>query len=125
MAGRKHLTFEQRKKIEAMHAGGTRPQTIAEEIGVSLSTIYNELRRGSVDGIYSARESQLRYQKHLGEKGPEPLVLKNEKLRTWIRAKSLHEGMTPKEMEEELRRLNDPELGVVSHQTIYSAILQG
>ena len=120
----KHLTFEQRKELERMCSDHVRVGDIAESLGVSVSTIYHELHRGRVDGVYCAEFSQRRYQENLAQKGAEPVICANETLRLWLRD-GLWEGKTPAELEAELRKLDDPALGKVSHQTIYAAILQG
>lgn len=120
----KHLTFEQRKKLEQMYSAHVRVRDIAENLGVSVSTVYHELHRGTVDGVYSADFSQRRYQENLSQKGAEPIICSNEPLRLWLRDRLL-QGKTPAELEAELRKLDDPALGKVSHQTIYAAILQG
>ena len=46
MAGYKITTVEERKKIEELYAIGTPIKIIAEQTGVSASSIYCELKRG-------------------------------------------------------------------------------
>ena len=41
----KHLTFNDRLKIEAWQKVGTSPRVMAEKLGVHISTIYRELKR--------------------------------------------------------------------------------
>ena len=72
MAGRyKHLTFEDRQKIEVWHARGDRPLEIAARLGVHTATIYNELKRSYVEEldsrqreIYKAERAQAAVQEH-------------------------------------------------------------
>ena len=45
MRNYKRLLIEDRKKIEQLLDEGKKPKEIAAEIGVHLTTIYNELRR--------------------------------------------------------------------------------
>ncbi len=42
----KHLTWENRLQIEALFKAGFKARKIAEEIGCSFKTVYNELKRG-------------------------------------------------------------------------------
>lgn len=120
----KHLTLEQRKVIEQMERDGARAQEIACKIGVHIASVYRELKRGDLNGAYCAEESQRRYENELTLKGRKPLVVKNKKLQIFLCDK-IQEGQSPKEIEKELKKRRDPELGVVSHQTIYSALVQG
>lgn len=46
MRGYRHLNFADRKEIERLYNAGHKVQDISESIGVSKSTLYNELRRG-------------------------------------------------------------------------------
>ena len=46
MADYAFRTLEQRQKIETLWAANTAPKKIAEEMGVSETVIYTELRRG-------------------------------------------------------------------------------
>lgn len=42
----KLLSYEDRKRIEAMWREGVRSRIIAEKIGINTATLYTELRRG-------------------------------------------------------------------------------
>ncbi len=44
----KHLSWNDRLRIESFLKCGKRVQEIADEIGVHRNTIYNELKRGAV-----------------------------------------------------------------------------
>ena len=76
----KHLTFTDRLKIEAWLRVGTAPKVMAAELGVHISTIYRELKRGRYEHLnsdyttenrYSPDIAEERYQKNLKAKGPE------------------------------------------------------
>lgn len=123
--GFKQLTYEQRKMIEEMERLGVQRGEIADRIGVSRSTIYNELRRGTVEGAYHAEVSQKRYEKHLSQKGRRPILQENVELQIFIRDKILNEGKYITQIVDELRERNDPELGYVSYGTIFAAIKRG
>ena len=47
----RHLTWEKRLQIEALFKVGYKARQIADEIGCSFKTIYNELKRGEYDHI--------------------------------------------------------------------------
>ena len=121
----KHLTLEQRLMIEEKIYTGVGVQEIAQELGVSNASIYRELKRGAVNGKYSAEDSQARYEKNLSSKGIQPLILQNQKLRDYIARQITVEKKSPKEIEEQLLREDDLELGSVCHQTIYDAVYKG
>jgi IS30 family transposase len=60
-----YLTFDQRRKIEAMYSAGKRVVEIAAETGRGVSAIYEELKRGytgELDG-----NKRLKYDADLGQ----------------------------------------------------------
>ena len=62
----KHLTKEKRAQIEILLRRGIPKTEIAQEVGIARSTLYNELRRGTVEQV----DSQLRsYQKYFWDAG--------------------------------------------------------
>ena len=77
----KHLTKNDRLRIEKWQRRGLKPPQIAEKLRVHVSTIYRELKRGEyerLDGAtwemvtaYSPDIAEARYQEHLREKGPD------------------------------------------------------
>lgn len=76
--GYKHLTYNDRLKIDIMVRYGHRKEEIAKEIGCSLATIYNELKRGrylhrnsdwTEEERYNPDEAEKKYREHLKEKG--------------------------------------------------------
>jgi len=121
----KQLTYEQRKMIEEMERQGVRRGDIADRIGVSRATIYNELRRGTVDGVYDAEVSQKRCEKYLAQKGRRPILQENVELQIFIRDKILNEGKYIAQIVDELRERNDPKLGYASYGTIFTAMKRG
>ena len=62
----KHLTEGKRAQIDILLQMGIPKAKIAREVGISRSTLYNELRRGTVEQM----DSQLRsYQKYFSSVG--------------------------------------------------------
>ena len=54
----RHLTMEQRYKIEALHKAGHKAPDIADQLDVNKSTIYRELKRNKTKtGCYSAHSA--------------------------------------------------------------------
>jgi len=53
----KRMRFDDRKMMEQMLQEGKSKEEIARAVGVSLTTIYNELRR-CTEGKYSAEKAQ-------------------------------------------------------------------
>lgn len=58
----KRLSYEDRKKIEAMCKAGSNAEAIADAVGVHRGTLYRELQRGGVENgkrqQYSAELAQ-------------------------------------------------------------------
>lgn len=54
------IEFEDRKSIAAMYADSVRAAEIAKRIGVSLTTVYAELKRGQ-DGVTLDKNLRFKY----------------------------------------------------------------
>ena len=76
----KHLSWTDRLKIETMLKDKRHKQEIADEIGVHLKTIYNEIKRGryihtnsdlTEEERYSPEMAEAAYREHLAAKGPD------------------------------------------------------
>lgn len=72
----KYLTFEQRKQIERMYEENVKPEDIAKVLGVTSSTIYQELKRGKINGLdangryrYSSLVGQTTFNRNLHLRG--------------------------------------------------------
>ena len=52
----KYISYDQRKTIAEMWAGGARPLDIAEVLGVHVSSVYHELRRGVTGEQHNGRD---------------------------------------------------------------------
>lgn len=64
----KHITEEQRNKIEALYDKGSTKQEIADYLGVCLKTIYNELKRGMYTALTSDLIEVQRYSAHIAQR---------------------------------------------------------
>ena len=80
--GRKfhHLTYSDRLKIEALHMAKHTSQEIADQLGVHVSTINRELKRGvyihlntdwTEEERYSPEQAEEKYRNYLKKKGQE------------------------------------------------------
>ena len=72
----RYLTYDERRTIEKLYSAGKSPAEIAEQVKKSVSTIYNELRKGDtgkVDEnfrpIYSAALAQQKTMKNYRNRG--------------------------------------------------------
>lgn len=63
-----HLTFTDRLKIEAWERIGTPAKVMAEELGVHISTIYRELKRGKYTRLNSDLTTEEHYSPDIAEK---------------------------------------------------------
>ena len=77
----KHLTKNDRLRMERWLNKGMKPREIADKLRVHISTVYRELKRGEYERLdgdtwemvtaYSPDIAEERYQNHLREKGPD------------------------------------------------------
>ena len=93
--GYSHMTKAQRIQLKQMLDAGARKLDIALELGVSRSTVYNEISRGTVDGHYDPEYSEERYQKSLLQKGREAILSLNPELARYISELILEEHKSP------------------------------
>ncbi|MDO5544931.1 MAG: IS30 family transposase [Eubacteriales bacterium] len=90
----KHLTKNDRLRIERWLRRGLKPQEIADKMRVHISTIYRELKRGQYERLdgdtwemvtaYSPDIAEERYQANLREKGPDLKIGNDHELAAYI-----------------------------------------
>ena len=90
----KHLTKNDRLRIERWLRRGMKPQEIADKMRVHISTVYRELKRGRYERLdgdtwemvtaYSPDIAEERYQSYLREKGPDLKIGKDHELAAYI-----------------------------------------
>lgn len=90
----KHLSKNDRLRIEKWQRMGMKPREIAEKLRVHISTVYRELKRGEYERLdggtwemvtaYSPDIAEARYQEHLREKGPDLKIGKDHELANYI-----------------------------------------
>ena len=92
----KQLSRADRLKLEALLKAGHGKQEIADQIGVHVSTIYREIKRGTYthtnsdlteEERYSPDIAEDRYQQNLRDKGPDLKIGKDHRLAEYIETK--------------------------------------
>jgi transposase, IS30 family len=118
------LNIEERARIQSLRDSGSSCRAIARQLGRSVSTITRELSRNSVRARYCARGAQAQShhrrkeckaaQRKLGPLLQTPLGqhVRDELAACW----------SPQQIAGRLRKMNCPELGTISHESIYRAI---
>lgn len=130
----KHLSFTDRLKIEAWQRVGTKPQVMAEELGVHISTIYRELKRGVYERLnsdltteerYSPDIAEQKYQENLRAKGA-PLKIGNDhEYATYLEFKVSAEKYAPGAILGEIKRKGLKFNTTISKTTFYRYIEDG
>ena len=100
----KQLQFRDRLKIEARLNIGYKPKQIAADLGVHVSTIYREVKRGTythmnsdltTDIRYSPEIAEARYQESLSAKGAPLKIGKNHAVAAFIEDKIINDDYSP------------------------------
>lgn len=101
----KHLSRNDRLRIEKWQRMGMKPREIAEKLRVHISTVYRELKRGEYERLdggtwemvtaYSPDIAEARYQEHLREKGPDLKIGKDHELANYIEATIVEKECSP------------------------------
>lgn len=101
----KHLSKNDRLRIERWTRQGLKPPEIADKLRVHVSTIYRELHRGEYERLngdtwemetaYSPDIAEERYQANLREKGPDLKIGKDHELANYIEATILANDCSP------------------------------
>ena len=99
----KHITFEQRQKLKCMLDSGKSKPAIAEALGICTSSVYNEIRRGTLNGTYDPEYAEGLKQAHLRQKGRQLMRENNPELVNKIAALILHERLSPERIVEQFR----------------------
>lgn len=121
----KHMTYEQRKELKRLLDTGCSKSAIAENLGVHLATVYREIRRGEVDGVYDPEYSENTYQEMLNERGSNSVIDWSNELRLFISTLILDEKLSLAEVVERLRECNNFKSYPTSRNTLYTAIDNG
>ena len=134
MKNYKHLTLTDRRSIEAWLRVGTAKQTMAVKLGVHISTIYRELKRGEYTHLntdytteirYSADLAEQRYQANLREKGAGLKIGNDRQYAEYIEFKICTEKYSPAAVLGEIEAQGLQFNTSISKTTLYSYIDKG
>lgn len=130
----KHLSFTDRLKIEAWTRIGVRPQIMATELGVHVSTIYRELKRGRYNHLnsdytqenrYSPDIAEKKYRENLKAKGAEIKIGKDHAYAAYLEYKVSSEKYAPGAVLGEIKRKGLSFDTTISKTTFYRYIENG
>lgn len=131
----RHLRWTDRLRIEQMLRDGKSKRYIADEIGVHLNTIYNELKRGQYihtnsdwteEIRYAPEKAEAAYRENLAAKGPDLKIGKDRALASYIEHMIADEKYSPAAVIEEIRKEGLKfETTIKSKTTLYSYIDKG
>lgn len=130
----KHLSFSDRLKIEAWQKVGTSPRTMADELGVHISTIYRELKRGEYEHLnsdytteqrYSPDIAEEKYQENLRAKGAGLKIGTDREYAAYLEYKVSAEKYAPGAILGEIKRKGLQFCTTISKTTFYRYIEDG
>jgi len=131
----RQLQFTDRLKIEARLNIGYKPKQIAADLGVHISTIYREVKRGTYEHLnsdyttdirYSPEIAEMRYQEGLSAKGAPLKIGKNYAVAAFIEDKIGNEDYSPAAVCALLHRDEFAYLGMTfCRATIYKYVDEG
>lgn len=118
----KHFTLSDRLLIKKRLDQNIPIKYISQELNVALSSIYNEIKRGTINNEYSPEYSQTQYEFKLKNKGKDSKLDMDSEISKYIAKYILIDKIFIKEIANILKReFNYP----ISKNTIYSAIDKG
>jgi len=138
----KHLTWEKRLQIEALYKVGYKARKIAEEVGCSFKTIYNELKRGEYEHTitdntfwygkkyrkiksYSPNKAQDVYDNNMSEHGVDIKIGKDYEFANYIEKRIVDDGLTPLAVLGEIKKKGLVFNTTICVQTLYNYIRSG
>ena len=126
----KHLTYEERIKIETLHKIGFKPREIGKQLGGrSRKTISRELERGKVKLLNSDLTERVAYSADIGQriynekataKGPGLKIAKDHKLVEYLEKEIGEEDMSPYAAIQNIKNKNLEFNTSISVKTIYN-----
>ena len=130
----KHLSWNDRLRIESFLKCGKKVQEIADEIGVHRNTIYNELKRGryihrnsdwTEEERYSPDIAEAAYRENLAAKGPGLKIGKDRRLAAYIERRIVEDGYSPAAVLGEIKVKGIRFDTTICEATLYSYIKKG
>lgn len=131
----KHLTWEKRLQIEALFKIGYKARKIAEEIGCSFKTVYNELKRGEYEHLdgktwktykkYSPNKAHDIYKQNMSLHGVEIKIGKDFDFANYVEKRIVDDGLTPLAVLGEIKKKGLCFNTTICVQTLYNYIRNG
>ena len=130
----KHLSKTQRNQLEMLIKANVSRREIAKYLGVDLSTVYREIKRGSymhrntdwTESVrYSADKAEIKYREMLREKGSQIKLGKDYEYAEYIERKIIEEKQSPKAVLGYIKKHNISFQTTISVNTLYSYIRKG
>lgn len=130
----KHLTKTDRIRIEQQLRDGKEPKEIAEAIGVHISTVYREKKRGEYqhrnsdyteETRYSSDLGEMKYRANLAAKGPDLKIGKDHKLAEYIERRIADDKLSPAAVLGEIEANGMSFNTSISVNTLYSYVEKG
>lgn len=120
------MTYYQRAKLKELLDAGLSKECIAEKLKVSRGTVFNELKRGSVEGIYDPEYADEKAREKRTETKNKTILEKDQRLAKYISYLIKRKRLSPEQVIEHLKTGNhDYEKYPKSINTIYAAIDKG
>ena len=129
-----HLIYSKRLELEACLKVKMPAKQIAEQLGVHISTVYREIKRGEYvhrnpdwteETRYAPELAEQKYRDNLKEKGA-PLKIGNDHaLANYIESRIVDDGLTVRAVLGEIKRKQMPFSTSISVNTLYSYIEKG
>ena len=130
----KHLSKTQRNQLEMLLKAKVTKREIAKYLGVDLSTVYREIKRGAYlhrnpdwteEIRYSADKSDYKYRQMLREKGSQIKLGNDYEYAEYIERKIIEEKQSPKAVLGHIKKHNIHFDITISVNTLYSYIRKG
>ena len=130
----KHLSKTQRNQLEMLLKANVRKNEIADYLGVNLSTIYREMKRGAylhrntdwTETIrYSADKAEIKYRQMLREKGSQIKLGNDYEYAEYLERKIIEEKLSPKAVLGHIKMQRIQFNTTISVNTLYSYIRKG
>lgn len=120
------MTYYQRAKLKELLDEGLSKECIAEKLKVSRGTVFNELKRGSVDGIYDPEYADEKAWEKRMEGGNKTILEKDQCLARYISYLIKRKNLSPEQVVEHLKTGDHDYVKYPkTAKTIYTAIDKG
>lgn len=130
----KHLSKTQRNQLEMLLKAKVSKREIANYLGVHLSTVYREIKRGAyvhknsdwTETVrYSADKAEIKYREMLKEKGSQIKLGNDYEYAEYLERKIIEEKLSPKAVLGYIKMHNIQFNTTISVNTLYSYIRKG